>query len=55
MTHRIVVIEGGKRVEQAPEPKPVENTAWMLGWCRKNIPGFADMQDRALAAKEPRK
>lgn len=39
----------------APEPKPKQNVKFMLKWCRKNIPGFADMQDRALAAKEPKK
>lgn len=49
--HKIVLIEGGKRVEQAPEPKAANNTEWMLGWCRKTIPGFADMNDRALASK----
>lgn len=51
MTHRIVVIEGGKRVEVAVAPKPVENTEWMLDWCRRMIPGFADMHDRAKASK----
>lgn len=55
MSHKIVVIEGGKRVEQVAQ-KPVENTEWMLGWCRKwitcnGVPIFAQMQDAALASK----
>jgi len=51
MTHKIVVIEGGKRVEQPTTPPPADNTAFMLGWCRANIPGFKDCEARALAAK----
>lgn len=50
MPHKIIVIEGGKRVEQVQD-RPAENTEWMLGWCREHIPGFKDMQDRALASR----
>lgn len=51
MTHKIVVIEGGKREGLSVPEKPVENTAWMLDWCRRMIPNFRDMHDRALASK----
>lgn len=50
MPHKIIVIEGGKRVEQVQD-RPAENTAFMIEWSRQHIPGFAEMQDRALASR----
>lgn len=32
-------------------PAQKQNTKFMLAYCRKYIPGFADMHDRAKASK----
>jgi len=34
-----------------PQDDRPQNIKWMLWYCRKYIPGFAEMHDRAKASK----